>query len=362
MPRLDYLAAAITGLAGVSQAFLLPPSIAASSVSVAPSMDRILTDTLHHAEELSVAITCPGCPVPANMLNRVAEKPESILRLNMSFSHEQEVDRLLANGVSIYPSDIGLGILPPALLVDQLVKTPSGWEFTGSYLASYTLTTIRPAPSNPKQPLRVVQTSLNIMSVNGQNVDVPNLTVRLLEAPDGALMLDDASLTPSTPANGCTSFICAWKAYIKDKFSKPKGCSGMHRPHHGAIGSTAGPGRTHHRPHFFHSHHHHHKHTGFMKFLHVAVVRVLLPVMLGVVIGATASVVGIVVGHIVIFIWRTLFRRGQRQAYSRIQLDDTNEGDVEEESKSLVQNQDAPPVYEDAPGYEEAVISEKASE
>jgi hypothetical protein len=359
MPRLVQLAAAVACLAGVSQAFLLPPSMGVSSVSATPSIGNTLTDAFHHAEELSVAIMCPGCLVPSNMLNEVGDKPESLLRLNVSFSRDQDADKLLVNGLTIYPNLRFDGLVPPTLNVDQLVKSPSGWDFTGSHSASYTLTTIYPRHVKSKQPLSVVQSRLSIIAIDGRKVDVPTLAIRLFEAPNGALMLDNIEVTTST--HGCNTLICAWQAYIKDKFSKLKGCSGKHRPHHGVvgIGSTAPVDHTHERPQFFHSHHHH-KHTGFMKFLHVAAVRVLIPVMLGILIGATASIVGIVVGHMAIYAWRTLFRRGQRPACSGVQSDDDSEDS--EESKGLVLHQEAPPVYEEAPVYTEAVVSEKVSQ
>ena len=83
--------------------------------------------------------------------------------------------------------------------------------------------------------------------------------------------------------------------------------------------------------------------------------------MIGVVVGVTTSLIGMVVGHLVVFIWRVLFRRGQRGQYRKVQQEDAvTEGD--EETKTFLDHQGPPPTYEEAPSYENAVVDEKASE
>jgi uncharacterized membrane protein YdjX (TVP38/TMEM64 family) len=82
--------------------------------------------------------------------------------------------------------------------------------------------------------------------------------------------------------------------------------------------------------------------------------------MIGVVVGVTTSLIGMVVGHLIVFFWRILFRRGQRGQYRKVQQEEAaDEGD---KTKSFVEHRGPPPTYEEAPAYEEAVISEKASE
>jgi hypothetical protein len=82
----------------------------------------------------------------------------------------------------------------------------------------------------------------------------------------------------------------------------------------------------------------------------------LIPITVGVVAGVTASLVGMAVGHLAIFIWRALFRRGGKGAYSKVQHEDVSVEEGEDESKSFLEHQSAPP------SYEEAAVEEKASE
>jgi hypothetical protein len=82
---------------------------------------------------------------------------------------------------------------------------------------------------------------------------------------------------------------------------------------------------------------------------------VVIPVLIGIMVGITASLVGMVVGHTVIFIWRALFRRGQRPQYAKVQQEEVDE-DVTDEIKGLMEHQGPPPVYE------EVVVIEKASQ
>ena len=82
--------------------------------------------------------------------------------------------------------------------------------------------------------------------------------------------------------------------------------------------------------------------------------------MIGVVVGVTTSLIGMVVGHLIVFLWRVLFRRGQRGQYRKVQQEET--AAEEDETKSFIEHHGPPPTYEEAPAYEEAVVSEKASE
>jgi hypothetical protein len=84
---------------------------------------------------------------------------------------------------------------------------------------------------------------------------------------------------------------------------------------------------------------------------------VVIPVLIGVMVGITASLLGMVVGHIVIFVWRILFRRNTpRQQYTKVQQEESAVEDVTDETKGFMEHQGPPPVYE------EIVIVESASE
>jgi hypothetical protein len=58
---------------------------------------------------------------------------------------------------------------------------------------------------------------------------------------------------------------------------------------------------------------------------------------------------GMFVGQSAVFLWRTFYRHGQKGTYSRVQQDETDVFEKEQE-KSLLEHQDAPPVYEEIVG------------
>ena len=107
-----------------------------------------------------------------------------------------------------------------------------------------------------------------------------------------------------------------------------------------------GPG-AHGRPH--HHGHGHRRHGGFARFMRSVVFHILIPILLGVAMGIAASLVGMMVGHLAIFLWRALFRRNQHSEYQKVEQTEAAEG--KGDSEALL----APPVYEEAPAYEDAV-------
>jgi hypothetical protein len=182
--------------------------------------------------------------------------------------------------------------------------------------------------------------------------------------------------TPSEAGQECTSFLCKWRAIVAAKIAKlkgSKGCGGSRAKQESAtaIADSApapivkgGPMKpvkpNYHSLHGAHRvHRHRHRHGGFARFLRSIVFHVFIPIMIGVVVGIMASLVGMIVGHIAIFIWRMLFRRGERGSCRRVQHEESISKD-DEDSKSLLGHDNPPPVYEEAPAYEDAVVDEKA--
>jgi hypothetical protein len=386
MLRLVQLAAAAASLAPLSQAFLLPPTV--SSVSSVSIDNNALLDAFHHSDVLSVALPCAGCPVMSTVIDGVVRDPgpvENYLEFNLTFTRGKQGDTLLLNGHQAYPFDPLSELFQGTLHAYQYAKVPSGIYQAGLADLGYAIAIHHHVEKagDPANPLNIVEIRLKVIDMMGGHVvgGMSVIQVKLLETPSRALMLGDVQLAPSTTSmnpskfhqlNQCSSLRCAWKAWkasLKDKLSKHKGCAGM-RPHHmfmpfdlNKAGHTDRPHHSFHPSH--HHNHHHHKQSGFGRFLRGAVLRVLIPVMIGLALGATASVIGIVVGHIVghiaIFIWRVLFRRGQSASYTRVESDDTNDDDEDDETKAFLANGEAPPVYEHAPVYEE-VTPEKPSE
>ena len=78
-------------------------------------------------------------------------------------------------------------------------------------------------------------------------------------------------------------------------------------------------------------------------------VAVLIPVMAGIAVGMTVSLVGLLVGRAIAFLW-IKFARGGKRGYASVAQDEltAEEGDMEKEAE-----EEAPPMYENAPSYEE---------
>jgi len=53
-------------------------------------------------------------------------------------------------------------------------------------------------------------------------------------------------------------------------------------------------------------------------------------------------------GHLAIFIWRTFFRSGGKGAYSKVQQENISVEEGDDETKSFLEHQSAPPSYEEA--------------
>jgi hypothetical protein len=297
-----------------------------------------------------------------------------MLRFNFSIAHG-EIDRLMLNGHEIYPMD-PRSVDFIDLTADQLIKSPEGtWNYAATPHLGWGLCHGCGVPdlsSSDQSEIQLKTVRVEILEIAGRFINgFPIMDIKLLQTPSGKLMIGDASIMENTVSlaqdQECTTILCKWRAIIADKVSKMKGCGGkrpgavtvpmvkpMAKPsHHGH--SRPRPAHGAHRPH----RHHHHRHGGFARFLRSIVFHVFIPIMIGVVVGITASLVGMIVGHIVIFIWRILFRRGERAQYCRRQREERVSKDDDDESKGFLEHENPPPVYEDAPAYEETVV-EKA--
>ena len=350
-------------LLAVGQAFLLPPTIS--------SADKDIIKTLPFEDAVAIdgrllQITCPGCPVTITDIEGKMHptQVESALRLNFSLSHN-DADQLLLNGLQIYPIDLHSESFMEPLVAPQLIKSPSGtWEYASTPKLGYSLRISHPVTRSNQDQLDLIIIHLEILEVADKFVDgIPIIEIKLLETPSRKLMIGDAEISspkshspePTDEEQECTTIICKWRAIIAGKLSKLKGCGGKKSRPNAPVSGVRPHGHGRPRPHGPHRpHRHHHRHGGFARFLRSVVLHVFIPVVVGIVVGVTASLVGMIVGNLVIFLWRVLFRRGQRAEYSRVQQEETTAED--EDSKSVIEHRDPPPVYEDA------VINEKDSE
>ncbi|KAG0645113.1 hypothetical protein D0Z07_9253 [Hyphodiscus hymeniophilus] len=365
--RFSQLGATLAAVAQ-AQAFLLPPTITEADsdiINILPFEDAV------SIKDQAVEIPCPGCPVAITDLEGKmhSAQVENILRLNFSLSLNEQ-DRLLMNDIQIYPIDAESPTSLGLLTADQLVKSPGGvWQYAASPKLGYSLMVSHPSDTSNNEQLDLILVKLEVLEVADKFVDrIPAVVIKLLETPSGKLMIGDTEIiavpsrvsAPIDSGKECTTILCKWRAIIAGKLSKIKGCAGKNR--HGGHGKQSqglrphGHGRP--RPHGPHRpHRHYHRSGGFARFLRSIALHVFVPIMIGVVVGVTTSLVGMVVGHLIVFLWRAVFRRGQRGQHHRVQEVVVEDG----EEKAFLEPQCPPPTYEEAPAYEVATADEKSS-
>lgn len=359
-----YLAslAGAVGFAALGQAFLVPPTLSPHDASATAPVTVPVEHTFE-VESRSFLINCRGCsvalPDAAGVTHDVANL-ESKLMMNFTIAHDTGNDRLLLNGVDIYPSDASMASFFDPITAQQLIRSPvreKFWDYVAEPKIGYRMRTHRPPTSNNELDLVVLE--FQIIEVGGHFVqDMPEFVIKLLETPSEKLRIGDiSSARPHhpVPAKGgkeCQSILCKWRDMIAGKIAKPKGCgrkSGkIHHLNHDGISSHRNHG--HHGFNGQHRHHrHHNKHHAFIRFVKGIALHVLIPIAIGIVVGMTASMVGFVAATFIVFVWRLLFRRNRSAAYDEVPQEET---DAEESEKSKIALQeeehvDAPPVYEE---------------
>ena len=360
--RFTHFGAAAALVATAAHAFLLPPTITEAESDI---VDILPFEDALSIKDRVMELSCPGCPVSVTDIEGKVHtaQAESVLRLNFTLAFNGQGDQLLLNGHPLYPVDPLSSSFTEPLTADQVVKSPDGsWQYAASPKLGYALAVAHPSgPSSDEMGLVTIK--LEILEVVEKFIHgIPPVVLKLVETPSGKLMIGDAEIVPtpsskSAPSDSnkeCTTTLCKWRAIIADKLSKVKGCAGKKGNDHGKQGGVRPHGHGRPRPHGAHRpHRHHHRRGGFARFLRSIVLHVFIPIMIGVVVGVTTSLIGMVAGHLIVFIWRTLFRRGQRGQYCRLQQEViVEDGD----DKKFLEPQGPPPIYE------AVLVDEKASE
>ena len=297
-------------------------------------------------------------------------------------------------------------------LVD--IKSGSA-QSTDLEVTAYGLEVAKEEPLSPHGDNTLLTILIDIMGLENERVHLDEVYVNLLQTDAGELLITaidiepnrnpdapyawpvgvDAPRPPPPQQHGpphhrlphrpnlaadcdvLPSGLCKLKALIDSKISQatsrhgsssPKnkgGCRGrkgppgthlpthikphLVRPDHEGGRPNFHHGRPHHmRPHG--PHHGHHGHRPSHSFWHGfadGLVAVLIPIMAGVAVGMVASLMGLVIGRSIAYVWIKVARGGRRGSASGVAV-------VEDgESEAMLAKMEPPPVYEDAPAYEE---------
>ena len=385
-----------------AHAFLLPPGVAShSSNDVATAFTNPTTQ--------AIKLPCPGCVFPkTNPKSSAVDGDDDTFWVQggaraviLNFTLSEDLKAVNINNWQVYPVTMSNDIQPVVAEVaattsfadaDDHPEDTTVLDVTGASIF-VNEETISPAGD------AIISVSYNIVSLAGQQVAVDGAEVKVLQAADGTLMiisteavaksqdaLDFLPAPPSAFPDGATkecdmlpAALCKWKSMVESKIGGlrqglphklgGKGCGGRkaphrlpghirphfeefggeHRPepHHGrpdhprpAHGMHRGP------PHHRHPHHHHFLHR-FVK----AFVSVLVPVIAGITMGMFVSLVGMAVGRFIAFMW-IKFRRGGQRGYVGVAQSQDESEDMEK-GVMEVEEEEALPVYEEAPAYNE---------
>jgi predicted small lipoprotein YifL len=353
-------AGAVTALAGLGQAFLLPPTIHSADseiVNTLPFEDAIA------GEGMSLRLPCPGCPVVfKDTLGRdIATDIKNQLGLNFEVVHtpEDEEDKLVVNGLQLWPVGISASSIEPLTAPQFIYTDESTWDYAAEPQLGYSIFSQAPILS-PDQELYLVKIQLEVIEVGNTFIKgIPAVEISLLRTPSGKLMLGDVmqmeapakELTPSDGDQECATALCKWRAILAEKLSSLKGCGrkplkAPPRPNASVDGPKDHDSRPHRRPHGPH-HRHHRNRQIFFTTLRNITVHILLPIAVGVAVGIAASLVGMLVGNLIVLIWRVLFRRNQVQSDAVHQVIIVEESDDETKSFLVKEPQGPPPSYTD---------------
>jgi hypothetical protein len=363
--------ASLVALAGLSHSFLIPSTM---SVPDAKVVDAIPFEAQAAAQRSEVFLNCPGCRVVLSTNDVVAHSANKLKFVVEVKKDDSGADALLINDVSVLNMHASADAQPrQGMHADQLMRDPKHeWVVASNPEIGYYLRTTSIHDNSKYQDMTAYHVEMRVAQVAGDMVDWTAIVdvVVIKDQQDDKLMIAksrvlgpfhrpkvDYVAVVSPPE--CNSVLCRWRVtFFKkvDSFRKDCGRKAGSFKHPRPNGIFKGPhgrprpaGFEHARP----SHRHGHRHGSQLTVARVIndiFNFIVIPMVIGAALGIFASIVGAIVGHFIVFVWRVLFRRGERGQCSRRQNlpqtgDDLN---ADHEKTGLMEDQEAPPVYEDA--------------
>jgi len=350
---------AASALALQASAFLVPLEVAKGAVkSVEDNFDGAIADP----KSQYLPLECPGClfDTANDRQDDYAAQPENTLGLN--FTVDNEENALTLNGQKLFPlvSPYPLDLYAPLVRSSNGIKSPPiHLGFALEYLPYHD------GPEGTLIPIR-----LSIVDLDGIHVKVPTVVVDVLKRPSQELLIMRVDIIPfqEMPGQDCQTAFCRAKAIAIERLREMmegtrarihkagkkmgmKGCGGKKAAHEASADHQGPPTPDAHRlpghrrpgPRPHHKHHRHHHHGGLHRFFHSAMHLFVIPALLGIIGGLTASAIGMFVGQTIVFLWFRFVRGGQRGRAPSART----EAALDEEKEALVDDYEAPPVYEE---------------
>ena len=391
---------AATCVLGAS-AFLIPAGIATTSD---------ISASIVNPKEQIITLPCSECAFPYQQEKVASADEEDLFRIQgganslvLNFTISEDGQKLQLNGKNVYPT----AFAEPPVHVKQvpsevgLVDIKTGHALsTDLEVTALAMEEQDPLPAGGKDLL--LSFVLDIGGLESQRVHLDEVAIKLLQTEEGELLIMRVERVPKSspdavfgwpadidsrpshhgpphdhkPATECDvlpSALCKLKAIIDSKInqatshgaSSPKkgGCRGRKgppgthlpthiRPHLVRPDQDGRPPFNHGRPHHMRPHGPHHGHHGpsshsFWRGFADGLIAVIVPIMAGVAVGMAVSLLGLVVGRTIGYLWIKIARGGRRGSASGVTV-------IEEgENEGMLAKMEPPPVYEDAPAYEE---------
>jgi len=307
---------AAAGLSAVT-AFLVPAEITQAHGDAVSSLPF---DMALFAEKQSLDLDCPGCPLQLRGRQGSRQGITNHLEMTFTIEHLPTHDRLLLNDFELYPhSDPLRSSLSAPQIPDfddettgqRVPKAPKFLDVVAPELG-FGLQW-QPVAEEVETGMRLVSLDFQVIEVGNAFVNgIPNIRVKLLQSPDGALMISNIETTesqtaqsnPMEPQEECTSLFCKWEAIIAQQFQRMRAHKCGMRAHR--------MDKEHH-----HGHHHHeqqrpgqiqlHEHSWKQLFKYLGS-HILFPVLAGIAAGVSVSIIGMVLCTILVGAWRVLVR------------------------------------------------------
>lgn len=289
-----------------TQAFLIPPEVSDADIEIASTIESVGPQI---TESHVVDVECPGCPIlvtgrRGKDVQLQIDRP-SHLELTFSVDHQTDHDRLLVNGLELYPSHNPLReILVAPQVVDHREKKDKRHNrehrkrphrLPQPQKLGFGVQVGQPKKDTDGQ-FELVEIELQIIEVGVAFVDgIPSVKVKVIKDGEGRLLMSQIEKgepkhlleVPKGGAEECTTMLCEYMAALRAKLKSVKGFGHCHG---GAMkGSAPGGNVAHpHRPSGDHWRAPYQERRWGMLFKYIAS-HILLPVLIGIVAGVSVS-------------------------------------------------------------------------
>lgn len=297
-----------------AQAFLLPPEVSDADIQIAHDLEIAGPQV---AEIQVIDVECPGCPILVRGKHghniQMPTDRANHLELTFTVDHQPAFDRLLLNGVELYPANDPLRVLGDVLSAPQILDAGERKHHGGKKHRRPHHNKLMPqqlgygvnvsGKKDADGEFTLVELDLQILEIGTTFIDgIPNVNVKLIKDKAGRLVISHIEKTASKrlleAAEGgpeeCKTMLCKLMAIAqgaKERIGKLKPFGKCHGGHtKGGMRPASG------HP---HPHHHHapgsghwregyRKHSWGQLFKNIAS-HILLPVLIGIVAGVSIS-------------------------------------------------------------------------